>query len=316
VNATRLAYLDKYRHALASMPPPGRGCHPHLLRVANYGVLARVHPQRIALDIRGAIPTGNRHVPNSEIDSAISTAVRDLGQVQPTRFRMPAEPPWTKPEDMLSIVQAGRESLRKSGPRPSPAPLSGNPGPDAQLLLERLYHPDEMLFIGECREPGVPGRSIRSAREWSSLVGKGYPLGPHVIPNPLSGGAVELASGKRSYRADRCVRSFRFATVEFDNLALEDQQAFWEAIQLPVAAIIHSGGKSLHGWVRVDSKNQEEWEAKVEQGLFRRFLVPLGVDPACRNESRLSRMPGFLRRETGNVQQLLYLDPSAGRSQP
>jgi hypothetical protein len=38
-------------------------------------------------------------------------------------------------------------------------------------------------------------------------------------------------------------------------------------------------------------------------------LCPLGCDPACRNESRLSRLPGHFRREKNAWQRLLYLNP-------
>ena len=30
----------RYRKALAEIPAPGTGCHPYLLRVANYAVMA------------------------------------------------------------------------------------------------------------------------------------------------------------------------------------------------------------------------------------------------------------------------------------
>ena len=60
---------------------------------------------------------------------------------------------------------------------------------------------------------------------------------------------------------------------------------------------------------RVDCADAVEWEEGVENHLFPGYLKPLGMDPACKNESRLSRMPGHRRADTGQVQRVLYLAP-------
>ncbi len=132
-----------------------------------------------------------------------------------------------------------------------------------------------------------------------------------MIPNSLSGLPAPTADGAgMTLRGDACVARFRFAVVEFDGLSREDQLAFWWSVRLPVVVLVDSGGKSVHGWVRVrDVRRAEDWSRVVESHLFGNLLKPLGVDGACRNESRLSRLPGHRRRETGNWQRLLYLAP-------
>lgn len=92
-------------------------------------------------------------------------------------------------------------------------------------------------------------------------------------------------------------------------LSLADQLSFWFAVPLPVAAIVFSGSKSLHGLVQVDCANAAEWKAEVENSLFAQYLTPMGFDPSCRNASRLSRAPGHRRKDTGLCQHLLYLAP-------
>lgn len=131
-----------------------------------------------------------------------------------------------------------------------------------------------------------------------------------VIPNPMTGEKGLTKSGKLSYRCDDSVKEHSYAVVEFDDVSLERQYAFWSACALPVAALIHSAGKSVHAWVRVDAADEAAWEEQVEGRLYADFLVPLGVDRTCKNPSRLSRMPGFVRGGKG-TQRLLYLDPSA-----
>ena len=114
-------------------------------------------------------------------------------------------------------------------------------------------------------------------------------------------------------RGDACVKGFSFATVEFDDLNHEDQLAFWWGVNLPVVALIDSANKSIHGWIRIDDiATSEDWTEEVEQQLFKKLLIPMGVDGACRNEARLSRLPGH-QRDNGKMQRLLYLAPEGRR---
>jgi len=76
-------------------------------------------------------------------------------------------------------------------------------------------------------------------------------------------------------------------------------------------ALLDSGGRSIHGWVRIDAANFAEWTRRVESKLFD-ILTALGADGACKNEARLSRMPGHFRAEKNRWQRLLYLNPVGG----
>jgi len=87
--------------------------------------------------------------------------------------------------------------------------------------------------------------------------------------------------------------------AEFENLSRADQLAFWAGAQLPIAALIDSGGKSIHAWIKIpDVYTPEQWRLIVKETLYRKILV----DPACSNPARLSRFPGHLRAEKGNWQ--------------
>ena len=190
----------------------------------------------------------------------------------------------------------------------SPVKIDWSPEQDATELLKRLYKPDDILFIGE-----QYSKTVKSVAAWLNL----YPsVFQHIIPNPLTGITGLTKEGKESFRADSCVASFRFSVVEFDNMPKGSQVAFWLYMLnhgLPVAALIDSGGKSIHGWIAVNCSDREEWENEVENKLFKFILVPCGVDGACKNEARLSRLPGHYRSEKSKWQRLLYLNPNAGR---
>ena len=103
--------------------------------------------------------------------------------------------------------------------------------------------------------------------------------------NPLDGSGVRNEN----------VTTLRFALVESDALEPERQLAVMEELRLPAAAIVHSGGKSVHAIVRIDARDMDEYRKRVEYlyAVCRKNGLP--VDTQNRNPSRLSRMPGVTR---------------------
>ena len=102
------------------------------------------------------------------------------------------------------------------------------------------------------------------------------------------------------------VVKFRHALVESDKMAIEDQERLYRELELPIAAMVSSGGKSVHAIVRVDAKDAEEYRARVD--FLYEYLKEHGcdVDSQNKNPSRLSRMPGVTRN--GHRQQLLAVN--------
>jgi hypothetical protein len=127
----------------------------------------------------------------------------------------------------------------------------------------------------------------------------------------LTGSAALKKTGEgETLRGDGNVASHRFAIAESDSLSLEEQCAFWMGCpSLPVAALIFSGSKSIHAWLRVDCADAADWDRRIAGELFPGFLVPLRMDASCKNQARLSRMPGFYRTDKNAVQRLIYLAP-------
>lgn len=297
--------IEEYEKSLRKLKPAGQGngTHTALLGVANCGVRAAVPGEKIAADIRLHLPRGARDISDGEIWGAVSKALADGGK--PPASAILASPPRIKPELRDKLIAAGAGTTVDAIIAASPITIPPDPIEQQRLVLTSLYGEDEVVFIGDRYD-----MDVRKVRDWLDQIARGIPVGPHAIPNPLTGEESLTKDGKPSRRADACVAAFRFATIEFDTLSLEDQLAFWAAVRLPVAALIDSGGKSIHGWIRVDAPDRESWERDIERGLFGERLVPLGVDAACRNEARLSRMPGFTRVDSGRVQRLLFLAPT------
>jgi len=307
--------LDKYRRALKNLPHSGGGgCHTALLGVANYGVCAGIDPLQIFDDLRQHVH-GSRRVPNREIKAAIKKAQTDIGKVCHFNFKERQQRLSFDGKKVLSrIIAKGNGITEADIWSASPIKIDWPPEADPLHLLKNIFPlPGSLIFIGERSSKGIIGRSIRTTSEWISYFENGGRTFPHFIPNPLSGLERFTQDGKPSLRADGCVKSFRFAVVEFDGLSREEQLAFWWAVRLPVVALIDSGNKSIHGLIKIDNVcNSASWEREVEQGLFKQLLTPLGVDGSCRNEARLSRLPGHLR-DNGNWQRLLYLAPEGRR---
>ena len=204
---------------------------------------------------------------------------------------------------------------------------------DMVALLENLYSPEDVIFIG--RQHDAEAGNVKPVCEWLALfreelaridnlppeaqrraflrLGERY---PYIIPNPHTGHPGATKSGdKESWRADACIASFRFIVAEFDGMPFEQQGAILRGLckaGARLAALIYSGGKSCHAWLRVDGvSTAEAWKREVRDGLFG-VLAALGVDKACSNPSRLSRLPGIFRANKGNWQRLLYLAPEGG----
>jgi len=118
--------------------------------------------------------------------------------------------------------------------------------------------------------------------------------------NPVNGQGV----------ADVNVTVFRFALIECDAVPLELQLSLLAKLSLPIAAILTSGGRSLHAWVRIDAANADEFRRDVSRMLA--LLANLGVDGKNKNPARLSRLPGVVRQigaHGDGRQRLYYLNP-------
>ena len=93
---------------------------------------------------------------------------------------------------------------------------------------------------------------------------------------------------------DEDVTAHRFMLIESDKLPEDLALSFYAALTLPVAAILASGGRGPHAWVRLDCATDEEYRRQVAHILEK--LRPFGIDDGNKNPSRLSRLPGALRQ--------------------
>jgi hypothetical protein len=303
----------KYQDRLSSIPPPGgNGCHLDLLGIANLGVIAGLNADAIFHDLRANIPTGKRRVSDREITDAIKKALQDHNGQSPAVFTRKEKPSFDGKLVLDRLITRGVATDVASLWESSPVRLDWPPEDDTVHFLSALFLPDDLIFIGNQYDKGTPGDTIRYCQEWIDLIRSGVtPPGPFVCINPLTGKEGIAKTGNPSFRCDATVNTFRYCLVEFDNLTKDDQVNFWSKSSLPVKALIDTGGKSIHAWLEVsrlaDVTSPDDWSIQIKHRLYDLILKHLGVDGACSNPSRLSRLPGFVRPETKKYQSLMWL---------
>lgn len=111
--------------------------------------------------------------------------------------------------------------------------------------------------------------------------------------NPLDGKGVKNDN----------VTDYRFALVESDSTDLNTQYTIIRELELPVAALVYSGSKSIHAIVRIEAPSADEYKKRVQYLYNVCKKNGLEVDKQNKNPSRLSRMPGVVRK--GKKQYLL-----------
>ena len=146
-----------------------------------------------------------------------------------------------------------------------------------------------------------------------------------IVPNPMTASRGLTKTRKVSAHALSITGARRFLIVEFDfdsnnspgegcllgRLAREgrDVRDLSAALLLhlaekaPLALVVYSGGKSLHGWFYcADVPEEKVWR-------FFRYAVSLGADRANWNPSQFARMPDGLRKN-GKRQAVHFFNPA------
>ena len=95
---------------------------------------------------------------------------------------------------------------------------------------------------------------------------------------------------RKSPGGDKDVTAFRHTLVESDQIPKDDQVRILRDSGLPIAALIDSGGESIHAWVRVDAQSREQYHERRER-LWQSLPEAFVIDRQNKNPSRFSRCP-------------------------
>jgi RecA-family ATPase len=186
---------------------------------------------------------------------------------------------------------------------------SGNKHTTKDLLLA-AFKPDECICITNEAGEDEDGRFFPAAKgtfqtttAWiekhfgeGDFIFDGKPQGAWIRINPFH---QDDFSGK-----DDAVAVYRHVLIEFDDKPKHEQEQILRQSNLPITALIDSGGKSVHGWIRVDAENFDEW--KQRRDAIYEYLTDYNPDPQNKNPSRWSRLGGIARGQ--KVQSIIALN--------
>lgn len=192
------------------------------------------------------------------------------------------------------------------------SPEKDKPYQMAVQYLETLFEPDD--FVGyvhsaqydEKRDKWIPAnagiwrrrddiiKDLKKYRKLDTAFGTvNEEAGAWIRINPLDGKGA----------ADANVTRYDYALAEADSMPIEDQKKLLINLKLPIAALVESGGKSVHAVVKIGASNEQEFKQRVTflfSELAKRNFI---VDTNNSNPSRLSRLPGAMRK--GKCQKLI-----------
>lgn len=205
-------------------------------------------------------------------------------------------------DKVVSLVEDGYvETVDIPGP-----PVPWSPYEQIKTYINTLFQPDE--YIGICLRsnkkegenkyyPADCGYYQLTAGEILEILARDKDnitngLGSY---NPKAGAWVRFNPLDGKGVANANVADFRYALVECDDISLETQYSLIKQMQLPVAALVHSGGKSIHAIVKINAIDKDDYVKRVQFLYQTCEKSGLKIDTKNKNPSRLSRLPGIIR---------------------
>jgi hypothetical protein len=267
---------------LPPCPEAGRGVHRWLFICCLRLDAHEIDPERWEAILE---PLATRSLGPGEVQKCAETLSRGAYVTSP---RWPGIN-----EPLLAKVMAGTGSMSTLAAfNPGGGGMHDNP----REILAQLYPNEALLCCGASNRTFT----TRSLTEWEPELLKKLQF---IVPNPMIARQGKTQSGWLSAHCLEATGPKVYQVVEFDQGALDDHAKILLYLKqfAPLVMVVHSGGKSLHGWF--DVANNPE---KLRELFFER-AVSLGADRATWTRSQFVRMPGGLR-DNGNIQRVIYFD--------
>lgn len=273
------------RVALPTCPDAGEGVHRWIficcLRLHERGIPVDQWDQYIA-------PKASRELQPGEIANAAKTVTKQ-GYVP--------GPKWSNVlETVRDSILAGPGTLASLA-ADSPFPIMEGGPSYTTSYMATLFPGDPLINAG----PSKFTFTTRTLTEWGEDLARMQ----FVVPSPMQARHGHTVSGKRSAHCLDATGPRIYLVVEFDKGTLDDHSKLLRflSIYAPLAMVVHSGNKSLHGWFMVADETED-----TIQRFFDRTVM-MGADVATWTRSQFVRMPDGLR--TGGIRQrVIYFDPT------
>ena len=227
---------------------------------------------------------------NDEIKSDGDYKFIDKSWIEGKEIKEPTN--WQPVKELITYIETLFESTENVGFVTETYPLEDGEG-------KVLHKPKKGVY------DRTAGHLIEKLNKYKDDIGfvigdYNKEAGAWIRFNPLDGKGIKNDN----------VTEYRYALVESDKTSISQQNAIIRELELPVACLVHSGGKSVHAIVKIEAKDYQEYQKRVDYLYKVCAKNGLAVDTQNKNPSRLSRMPGIMR----NGKKQFLIDTNIGKA--
>jgi hypothetical protein len=270
--------MPAFVRALVATPPHrGQGLNNWFFRTAR--VLHPFLPREEIIELLQAATYGEP-LQRGEIERAVArstTRAWKPGEPSVREEYCPAHPELDQQFREAVIAQEGVTLSELAATSPEAA--TNDAAPRAESIVDAIFPGNPLLCVAK----SVKEAATRPRERWRGHLAR-LPL---MVPNPMKSIKGLTQDGRESERCLNNTAARRFLVVEQDRGTHDAQAAVLCHLAkfLPLALVVHSGRRSLHGWFFVEGLPAE----RVEQ--FMDLTCRLGADNAPRNPCQLVRLP-------------------------
>jgi hypothetical protein len=277
---------------LSAVPRAGEGFHNWLFRAARALWKCGRDENEIRAILENTASTCGRFVPQREIDEAVRNS--QVSAFQP--LSVPHHP-WPAPnreqrEAVIAETQFALVDLWEM----DPIKFTDNK-PHTEEIIDALFPGNPLLCCGKTQADF----DTKPRSKWRGEL----PQQQFIVPSPMIKWVGQTKEGKESAHCIDATGPRRFLVIEQDIGTVDEQTAvLWHlACRAPLALVVHSAGKSVHGWFFCSGQDEE----KVLRP-FMRLAVSLGACHSTWTKSQFVRMPDGTRGD-GHRQAVYYFRP-------
>jgi RecA-family ATPase len=311
--------VDKARRYLDRMPPAisGQSGHDQTFRVAcvlcqGFGLPPEeARPLMVEYSARCVPPWSEREIDHKLSDAVTTEDPKGRGYLLKESRRPTSEPtPPIHSSTNRSIhpIPARRYATNAHGQLPPPLPNGA-----AQILIAAFAQGEGVrICIARTNEDGkeVPKDAgvVLTREEWlSKLETAGGDPNRFLRSSDKNGIFISINPLQIGGSRDADVTAYRHCLLEFDEISIQEQWCLISQSRIPATAVISSGGRSLHAWVKIEAKDRPEYDERVN--LLYKHFADYRPDVKNKNPSRFSRLPNCMRFD--KRQELLALNTGA-----
>ena len=299
---------------------PRDGIHHHLMRLASFCSGSKISALE-AVDLiyqKFNESPQRRQLQPREVENAVDKAFGGTVPIRSTQrgFLLPPEFEKTTPGSFWNTriplpTKKPNKALISRSVKSTPwtledmweeSPLRLDEFNPAQIL-SLLYEPTELVCCGSVNQ-----FMTLTVSDW--LNGDHW-MGDQVVPNPsrLKLGVTLSNNDRLSAHSRDATGKRRYIVIESDDetLSFDEKAAVLKYLSEKAGGalkmVVHTGGKSLHGWYKAAPDEFINWK-------FMELACLLGADPRMWLPEQLARLPNAVRIKNQKLQKTFYFDPS------